>query len=221
MMIQLDSGRVFAECEACNSGFWTPAYDDSFSTADLYWERRGARLDEARDAGWTGLQVQGELPRDDQPTPEDVAAFLALDRVPLERVPWWAATWLAQGFDGDNLRILAGEHGDDPYTIKDLLPQALEEMAVSVPSTPLAAVDRVFTYLARRCVDGSLTERALAAMVDHIVAAGGFDAELYDLPLGGLYGLDDEWDGRWGRTEELLRAEVRKACEAQLSAAGR
>src|SRR3954470_8484723 len=81
MMVQIDSGRVFAECEKCHTGFWSPSLDDPFSTEDLFWERRRASLDEARAAGWDRLVKQGQMPPDHHPAPDDVAAFYVLDRV--------------------------------------------------------------------------------------------------------------------------------------------
>jgi hypothetical protein len=36
-----------------------------------------------------------------------------------------------------------------------------------------------------------------------------------DLPLAGLYRVDDEWDG-WGRPVEELAAVVHEACKQQL-----
>lgn len=216
MMVQIGTESVFAECENCHNGFWGPAVDDPFTTEDVRWERRRASWQEARDAGWLDLGVQGQMPPDEGPSPQDVAAFFVLDRVPTEHVPWIAARWLADGLDGERLRELAGEHGDDTYKIKDLLPLALSEIGVPLPPTA-EAVDQTFTYLARRCLAGELSERDVAAMVDHIVAAGGFGTELYDLPLGGIYGLDDEWVGGWGRTEEFLCRDVRQACQAQLA----
>lgn len=138
MMVQLDSLRVFAECRNCDRGFWSPSFDDSFRTVDLHWERQAASLDQARETHWPRLVVQGQIPADERPSPEDVAAFFALDRIPLERVQWWAAHWLVRGGDGDRLAELAGEHGDDPDKIKELLPFALEEMGIAVPADPVA-----------------------------------------------------------------------------------
>jgi hypothetical protein len=37
-----------------------------------------------------------------------------------------------------------------------------------------------------------------------------------DLPLGGLLGVDDEWDAGWGRSNDDLAQVVREACEEQL-----
>jgi hypothetical protein len=39
-----------------------------------------------------------------------------------------------------------------------------------------------------------------------------------DLPLGGLFGVDDEWGAGWGRSIEQLAEVVRDACEEQLRA---
>jgi len=38
-------------------------------------------------------------------------------------------------------------------------------------------------------------------MVEHLIAAGGFDVAFYSLPLGASYGFDDEW----GRSADALR----------------
>jgi hypothetical protein len=36
--------------------------------------------------------------------------------------------------------------------------------------------------------------------------------------MGRLYSLVDEWRGGWGRTEDELKAEVRRACAEQIGA---
>ncbi len=40
------------------------------------------------------------------------------------------------------------------------------------------------------------------------------------LPLGQLYGIDDEWEAGWGRTDTELRAATRQACLDQLRLTG-
>ena len=67
------------------------------------------------------------------PSPELVAAWLELDTLPTERVPLWAAHWLAAGHDGEALAEIAGLHGDDPHDVRDLLPSALAECGVTTP----------------------------------------------------------------------------------------
>lgn len=164
--------------------------------------------------------MQHLLLDDEHLAPDDLAALFFLRLVRPDRIPWWAAQWLAQGHDGESLRELAGEHGNDLITIERLLPDALLEMGVPMPERQIDAADAVFTYLARRCLEGRLSERGVARLVDQVVAAGGFDAGLYDLPLGGIFGLDDEWTGGWGRGEKALRADVRRACVAQVGTPG-
>jgi hypothetical protein len=55
----------------------------------------------------------------------------------------------------------------------------------------------------------------------HLARDHGFTVEdvavsVMDLPLGGLFGVDDEWDAGWGRSNEELAQVVREACEEQL-----
>lgn len=150
------------------------------------------------------------------PTKAEVAALHVLDRIPTDAVPWWAAEWLAAGDDGDSLRDLAGENGRDHWRIRSLLPQALAEMGVRLPATPVEAAAVVFSMWARECLFGGLDERSIADAVDGLFPALDYDAALYDQPLGGLYGLADEWQGGWGRTAEQLRDVVRTACQAQV-----
>jgi hypothetical protein len=214
---QVDTGRVFAECSRCSTGFWSTDLAQSFPTADLYWERVEASIEEAQDAGWAPLAVRGQmLTTAEAPTPELVAAWYVLNRLPLERLPWFAAHWLAEGFDGELLAQLAGEHGDDPWMIKELLPQVLTELHISIPGMNHAA-DVAFDDLAKRCLEGSITEQAVVDMVSHVLAASDYESSIYDLPLGTLFGLDDEWEGGWGRRKEVLALQVRRACADQIA----
>ena len=217
LMKQLKTGKVFAECPACKTGYWSPNLEGEFSTDNLYWERTNATLDEARMGTWTNASVEGEMVSDVVPTPDEVATFTPLDRVPLRRMPWWAAEWLTQGYDGDSLRLLAGLNETDLFEIADLMPAVLNEVNASLPGDTKDALNRSFSYVARLCLDGRLTEQAAVQMVEHLIAAGGFDVDFYSLPLGASFGLDDEWEGRWGRSSEALTAEVRRLCEVQIS----
>jgi hypothetical protein len=161
----------------------------------------------------------------DIPSPRLVAAWLVLDTLPTERIPLWAAHWLAGGCDGEALAELAGLHGDDPVAVRDLLPHALIECGV--PGVDLdhgdmsrrrAVAMTAFTAVARLCLDGLATERWVVSKVVEIVELD-FDTSIIDLPLGRLLGVEDEWSAGWGRTEQQLRADVRRACEEQLRAA--
>jgi hypothetical protein len=150
------------------------------------------------------------------PSPTLVAAWLTLDMLPTERIPRWAAFWLADGYDGAAMVELAGLHGDDSREVRDLLPAALADCGVVMPATDVAAAMEAFTNLAQLYVDGKAGERWIVDKVTEILARTGYPNSVIALPLGQLYGLDDEWGTGWGRTEAELLAVTRQACLDQL-----
>jgi hypothetical protein len=153
------------------------------------------------------------------PAPRLAAAWVKLNVLPAERVPLWAAHWLAAGNDGDALRTLAGLSAkDDPRDIHDLVPEALADCGVTIPDSDSAAAQVAFTHLARLHGNGLAGERWILGKVCEIVARSGYADSVMSPPLGGISGLDDEWEGGWGRTEPELKAEIRAACAAQLAA---
>jgi hypothetical protein len=138
--------------------------------------------------------------------------------LPAERVPLWAAHWLTCGYDGDALRALAGlSTTDDPRDIRDVLPDALTDCGTAIPDSDSAAAQLAFTHLARLHAGRQAAERWILDKVSEIITRSGYADSVLDLPLGGLYGLDDEWGAGWGRTEQELKAQVREACAAQLT----
>ena len=181
--------------------------------------RRTGRWDDAAVHDWPS-ETETEVP-----SPRLVAAWLVLDTLPTERVPLWAAHWLVSGYDGQKLVELAGLHGDDPVEVRALLPHALNECGVAGAelkpgdsSRRRAVAMTAFTAVAQLCLDGLAAERWVVSKVVEIVELD-FDTSITDLPLGRLFGLDDEWGAGWGRTEQQLRTHVRRACEEQLRAA--
>jgi hypothetical protein len=157
------------------------------------------------------------------PSPQLVAAWLTLDILPTERIPLWAAHWIAGGYDGPTLAELAGLHGDDPRGVRDLLPAALAECGVSTSAEPSEDQERAaamiaFTAIARLQASGHASERWVVGKVVQI-SQPFFKPSITSLPLGQLFALDDEWGAGWGRTTEQLRAAVRQACAQQLEAA--
>jgi hypothetical protein len=158
---------------------------------------------------WPG-QAVGEIP-----SPTLAAAWLALDMLPTEQIPRWCAFWLAGGHDGTALVDLAGLHGDDPREVRDLLPAALADCGAVAPTADAAAMV-VFTNLAQLFVDGKARERWIVDKVNEILARCGYADSIIALPLGQLYGVDDEWGAGWGRTDTELRAATRQACLDQL-----
>ncbi|MGW2090324.1 hypothetical protein [Streptomyces sp. NPDC001880] len=150
------------------------------------------------------------------PSPRDVAAWFTLGSVST-RTPWWAAQWLADGHDGEALREMAGLNGRDTRALHDLLPAVLAEMSVNPLPGTLEAVTTVFRNLAADCLSGQLDERSVARQVEEIVITHDYASEITDLPLGQLYGLNDEWQGGWGATVDQLRKTVRAWCADQLA----
>jgi len=149
---------------------------------------------------------------------EEVAAWFTLGRVP-PRMPWWAAERLAEGHDGEALRELAGLNDGDARAIGDLLPAALAELGQDPAQGRLAAATTVFRSLAAGCLAGNVDERSVAQQVEQIVTECEFDDAVLALPLGRLYGLEDEWLGGWGSSVRELRETVRVRCAEQVAAA--
>ena len=85
-----------------------------------------------------------------------------LDTLPVETVPWYAAAWLLDGHDSHTLRELAGLNGRDPHAVRDLLPAALAEIGIALPTTDLAAATDAFRHLAELCLAGRAGERWVA-----------------------------------------------------------
>lgn len=152
------------------------------------------------------------------PLPDALAARFVLGIASTENVPWWAAQWLADGYDGPALRELAGLNSRDPRAVNDLLPAALAEMGVTMPSTAAAAAGDAFRQMAEMCVSGQAGELWVAQQVDVIVACSDYCSDVTELPLGRLYGVADEWEGGWGATVEELKKKVRARCVEQLQA---
>ncbi|MGH8990998.1 MAG: hypothetical protein ACRDZ7_05660 [Acidimicrobiia bacterium] len=152
---------------------------------------------------------------DDLPSPSLVAAWLVVDRLDPASVPTSAAWWLVQGHDGEALRQLAGLSGQDPWDVRELLPSALADIGVALP-TPAEAVRLAFEHEAKACLAGKVDERTVARFVENVYIDSDYASWVLDEPLGEIYGVDDEWEGRWGRLEDDLRKAVRAACAAQL-----
>jgi hypothetical protein len=152
------------------------------------------------------------------PSPRLVAAWARLDMVPAERVPLWAAHWLARGDDGDSLRMLAGmSTTDDPRDIRDVLPGALADCGIAIPDSGGAAAEVAFTHLARMHASGQASERWVLDKVCEIIARSGYADTVLSLPLSRIFGLEDEWGSGWGRSEQQLKAEIAGACAEQLA----
>lgn len=153
------------------------------------------------------------------PSPHAVAVWLVLETLAVERTPWWAAQWLADGHDGHALRELAGLNGKDSHAVRDLLPTALAETGVEILPTRLAAATASFRDLAEMLLLRRADPQWVVKRVEQVIVQAQYDDDVLNLPLGHLYGLDDEWEGGWGRTSADLKAEVEARCSEQLRVA--
>ena len=178
----------------------------------------------ARHHGFVNKQL--DVRSEEVPAPSVVAAWFALDRLELEKVPLWAAYWLVDGFDGPALRELAGLSGTDPLAVRDLLPAALGEASAAF-MTP-AEFERgqrvqksryigiAYVDVAQAWRDGRASERWVVDKVEEIASDCLFDEASLSPPLGQLAFLSDEWGAGWGRSEQELVEVVRSACRNQL-----
>lgn len=150
------------------------------------------------------------------PAPLLVAAWERLGLLPTDRVPLWAAHWIVGGHDGEALVYLAGLHDDDPREVHDALPGALRDCGVEMPGSDVAAATVIFTHAARLHVAGRAGPEWVSCQAGLIIASSEYRESVMDLPLGGLFGVDDEWGAGWGRSIEELARVVREVCEEQL-----
>jgi len=89
--------------------------------------------------------------------------------LPTERVPLWAAYWLAAGHDGEHLVHLAGLHGDDPHDIRDALPAALRDCGAEMPESDLAAATVVFRHLAQMHIEGLAEPQWVGQKIEEVL----------------------------------------------------
>ena len=160
------------------------------------------------------------------PSPVLVASWERLGLLPTDRVPLWAAHWIAGGHDGEALIYLAVLHGDDPVEVHDALPGALMDCGVEMPDSDVAAAEVVFAQVARLHVNGLVGPLWVMQEVDRVihVSKSRDSAEVGDLPLGKLWPLDWQllaYGRRYlsRRSIKELTTAIRKGCEEQLRSA--
>lgn len=129
----------------------------------------------------------------------------------------WAAHWLVQGYDGDALRMLAGFSGTDAGEVHDILPAAFADCGETVSDSRSVACGTAFATLARVFLNGDITPQWLLGLVYGLLVDADYDNAVMAMPLGQLFIVEDEWSGRWGRTESELTVVVEQACREQLA----
>jgi hypothetical protein len=139
------------------------------------------------------------------PSPLQVASWERLGVLPTDKVPLWAAYWIAGGHDGEALIYLAGLHGDDPHDVHDALPQALRDCGVKMPDPGTGAAAAAFTDLARLEVNGLEVELSPGERLqyDRAVVAGRDISAPVEVTY--FLGLDSP-GARPDATEEALSA---------------
>lgn len=139
------------------------------------------------------------------PSPLQVASWERLGVLPTDKVPLWAAYWIAGGHDGEALIYLAGLHGDDPREVHDALPQALRDCGVEMPDPGTEAAAAAFTDLARLEVNGLEVELSPGERLqyDRAVLAGRDISAPVEVTY--FFGLDSP-GARPDATEEALSA---------------
>jgi hypothetical protein len=93
------------------------------------------------------------------PSPAVVAAWERVGKLPTEKVPLWAAYWIAAGYDGEHLVQLAGLHGDDPLRCPRCTARRLAVCGVAMP------LGRLFDITDEWGAGWGRSEERLAAVV--------------------------------------------------------
>jgi hypothetical protein len=145
----------------------------------------------------------------------ETAVLHDLGLVRSDDLPMIAARWLASDLvDTDAVRELAGHDRGEVWSLESLLRDALEEAGVATP-TDLSVVERIAVeWVAetwRTSGDTRWAVGTLAWVGEHHL----------ELNLGFFIGLDDEWDGGWGRLPPDLKREAETELDAVLRGTSR
>jgi hypothetical protein len=145
----------------------------------------------------------------------DLTQTLALRQVGLirtDQLPDLAARWLAADMtDTPSTRMLAGHHPSDPWGLDQLLAAVAAEAATTAPADPASLQAIAVDWVTTTWRDNHDTRAAIATLARL--------GETYpDFDLGLFIGLDDEWNGGWGRLEPDLKAAAEQEIDHILNA---
>jgi hypothetical protein len=117
-----------------------------------------------------------------------------------DQLPDLAARWLAADMtDSPSTRMLAGHNPNDPWGLDQLLAEAAAETGTTAPTGPASLQGIAVEWVTATWRDNHDTRAAVATLARL--------GETYpDFDLGLFIGLDDEWNGGWGRLEPELKA---------------
>ncbi|KRF22671.1 hypothetical protein ASG91_14775 [Phycicoccus sp. Soil802] len=115
-------------------------------------------------------------------------------------LPDLAARWLAADVeDGDSVRLLAGNDPHDPAMLDTLIGDSVSEAGVIIPSDSTNLRDIAVDWVTSTWRHTDDTRWAVSTLARLGETYPGFD-------LGLWIGLDDEWNGEWGRLDPDLKA---------------
>jgi RNAse (barnase) inhibitor barstar len=143
----------------------------------------------------------------------DLAETVVLHRLGLIRtdeLPALAARWLAADLvETPSIRMLAGHDRHDPWGLDQLLTDALREAGASPVTSPEAVQHVAVGWVTHTWRDDRDTRRAVTTLA-HL-------GETFpDFDLGLFVGMNDEWNGGWGRLDADLKAEADKEIDRLL-----
>jgi hypothetical protein len=137
----------------------------------------------------------------------DLAQTLVLRQLALirtDQLPDLAARWLAADLtDSPSTRMLAGCNPSDPWQLDQLLADAASETGTTAPTDPASLQAIAVDWVTATWRDNHDTRTAVTTLARL--------GETYpDFDLGLFVGLDDEWNGGWGRLEPELKAAAKQ-----------
>lgn len=133
----------------------------------------------------------------------DLTQTVVLRRLGLirtDQLPGLAARWLAADMtDTPAARMLAGHDPSESWGLDQLLAEAAAEAGTSAPTDSAALEAIAVGWVTATWRDNHDTRAAIATLARLGETCPDFD-------LGLFIGLDDEWNGGWGRLEPDLKA---------------
>jgi hypothetical protein len=146
----------------------------------------------------------------------DLVETVVLHQLGLVRsddLPGIAARWLASDvIDTQSVRLLAGHDPHDPWMLEQLLADAVSEARVEVPGDVATVQHIAVDWVTMTWRESGDTRWAVSTLARLGETEPAFD-------LGPFIGLDDEWNGSWGRLKPDLQSAARHELERLLHGA--
>jgi hypothetical protein len=162
-------------------------------------------------AGMSGARGRGfchpaEVQSDGRVLPDLREAYVLyrLGFVRTDDLPDLAARWLAAGLvDNESVRLLAGHDPHDPAMLDTLIADSVSEADVTIPSESTRLQEIAIDWVTSTWRHTGDTRWAISTLAQRGETYPEFD-------LGLWIGLDDEWNGGWGRLEPDLKTAAKR-----------